>query len=253
MRTPVAAGNWKMNTTLPEARALVEAMLPGLRAVDSVETVLCPPFVSLAAVRDLVAGSNVRVGAQNLFYEKSGAFTGEVSPAMVKDLADLVVLGHSERRQLFGETDEIVGRKIRAAAEAGLEPILCVGEDLSQNEAGETEAVVNRQVRAALQGLSEIPGLIVAYEPIWAIGTGRAAEPEGANRTIALIRSVLADCLGAQLAQATRILYGGSVTPTNFPAFIAQPEIDGALVGGASLKADLFGEIVRQAAQEAGG
>jgi triosephosphate isomerase len=253
MRTPIVAGNWKMNTTVDEAIALVECMVPELRRLATVERVVCPPFVSLVPVRKRLRETGVLLGAQNMFYEDKGAYTGEVSPVMLKGLADYVILGHSERRQYFGETDEIVNRKVRAALRHELRPILCVGETLEERERGETRHVVGRQVRGALADLREAPGLVVAYEPVWAIGTGRQPTPEDAGEVIAFIRSVLAECLGPDAARSTRIQYGGSVTPENFPPFIAHPEIDGALVGGASLKAESFVALVRQAAEAKGG
>ena len=239
-RTPIVAGNWKMNTTVAEALALVDAMLPGLQRLSSVERVVCPPFVSLTAVAERLRGTDVKVGAQNVHPEPKGAFTGEISPGMLDGLVEYVIVGHSERRQYFAEDDAFVQRKVLAVLNAGFTPILCVGETLEQHEAGETDAVVTRQVRAAIEGVSDRSRLVVAYEPIWAIGTGRAATPEGANATIATIRSSVGD--------NTRIQYGGSVTAENFGAFIAQPDIDGALVGGASLRAEQFVEIVRLAA-----
>jgi len=248
-RKPIVAGNWKMNTTIAEGLALVDEMLPRLRLYDSVERVVCPPFVSLAAVAERVRGTDVGVGAQNLYPEPKGAFTGEVAPGMLEDLVTYVILGHSERRQYFAEDEAFVNKKVHAALGVGLVPIVCVGETLAQNEAGETEAVVARQVRGALQDVEHVSGVVIAYEPIWAIGTGKAATPEGANATIGLIRATLAEISNDTTAQGVRIQYGGSVTPDNFAAFISQSDIDGALVGGASLKADSFIEIVRLAAQ----
>lgn len=248
MRTPIVAGNWKMHTTLSEALALVDALRPELEPLDGVERVLCPPFISLAPLSERLRGSSIRLGAQNMYAEKSGAFTGEISPLMLQGLADYVILGHSERRQYFGETDDLVGRKVRAALEHGLVPIICVGENLEQNEAGRTEEVVGRQLRAALDGVPASASFVVAYEPVWAIGTGRAAQPSQANDVIGFIRRIVGELLGGDAAARTRIQYGGSVTPDNFPGFIEQPEIDGALVGGASLKAPLFSAICRQAA-----
>ncbi|HVG96371.1 MAG TPA: triose-phosphate isomerase [Chloroflexota bacterium] len=242
-RQPVVAGNWKMNTTLAEARALAEAVAGPLSALEAIETVLCPPFVSLAAVIQTVAGAGVAVGAQNCHFEPKGAFTGEVSPLMLADLGcRYVILGHSERRALFGETDATVRRKAQAALAAGLIPIVCVGESLEQNEAGQTVEVVGGQVRAALDGLTgaQVAGLVLAYEPIWAIGTGRAATPEQANATIGAVRRAVGEVAGADAAAAVRIQYGGSVTAENAAALFAQPEIDGALVGGASLKGPDF-------------
>ena len=211
---------------------------------------MCPPFVSLAAIAERVRGTDIGVGAQNMHPEPKGAFTGEIAPGMLEGLVGYVILGHSERRQYFAEDDALRQPKVRAALGVGLVPIVCVGETLAQNEAGETEAVVARQVRGALEGVEHVSGVVIAYEPIWAIGTGRAATPEGANATIGLIRATLAEIARRRRPpQGVRIQYGGSVTPDNFAAFIAQPEIDGALVGGASLKADSFIEIVRLAAQ----
>ncbi|HEX2036242.1 MAG TPA: triose-phosphate isomerase [Chloroflexota bacterium] len=256
MRRPIVAGNWKMNTTLGEAEQLARALGQPLHQLSAVETVLCPPFISLATVRDAVAGLAVAVGAQNCHFEAKGAFTGEISPAMLADLGcRYVILGHSERRQHFGETDAVIQRKVRAALEHGLIPIVCVGENLAQNEAGETEAVVGRQVEAALDGLAgeQVAGLIVAYEPVWAIGTGRPATAEQANGTIGFIRRTVATTSGEAPAAALRIQYGGSVTPANASELFAQSEIDGALVGGASLKAEDFIAICHAASRLAAG
>lgn len=247
-RTPIIAGNWKMNTTIAEAIALVDTMLPPLEEIQGVEKVVCPPFVSLSAVRDRLRGSPVLLGAQDMYHEEKGAYTGEVSPLMLRDLADYVILGHSERRQYFGETSEIVSRKVRAALEHGLKPIMCVGESLHEYEAGHTEAVVTQQVETGLAGLDSISSLVVAYEPVWAIGTGKAANGPDANRVIGMIRRIVESKFGPEAAQALRIQYGGSVTPDNIREFMEQPEIDGALVGGASLKAGAFVEIVRETA-----
>jgi triosephosphate isomerase len=247
-RRPVVAGNWKMNNTIAEGLALVDEMLPRLQGIDAVERVVCPPFVSLSAIADRLRGTDIGVGAQNLYPEPKGAFTGEIAPGMLEGIATYVILGHSERRQYFGEDDLLVNKKVKAALAAGLVPIVCVGESLAQNEAGETEAFVAGQVSAALDGVSHLSAVIIAYEPIWAIGTGRAATPEGANATIAVIRRTVGEVGGTAVADGMRIQYGGSVTGENFGAFIAQPDIDGALVGGASLRADQFVEIVRLAA-----
>jgi triosephosphate isomerase len=247
-RKPIVAGNWKMNNTIAESLALVDAMLPRLQSFSNVERVVCPPFTSLPAISARLRETDISVGAQNMYAEPKGAYTGEISPQMLEGLATYVILGHSERRQYFGEDDALVNRKLKAALANGLVPILCVGETLAQNEANETESVVSRQVTAALDGVDHLSAVVIAYEPIWAIGTGRAATPEGANATIALIRRTVADIGGQSVAQGLQIQYGGSVTPDNFAAFIAQPDIDGALVGGASLKADQFMDIVRLAA-----
>jgi triosephosphate isomerase (TIM) len=250
-RQPIVAGNWKMNSTLSEAEALAESLDRPLSQLSGVQTVLCPPFISLAAVIEVVAGFNVAVGAQNCHFEPSGAFTGEISPTMLADLGcRYVILGHSERRTLLGETDDLVLRKVRAALDAGLTPIVCVGENLAQNEAGATVEVVEGQVRAALQATTpeEVARLVLAYEPVWAIGTGRAATPEQANATIGAIRGTVAGLAGQASAGALRIQYGGSVSRDNAGALFAQPEIDGALVGGASLKAQDFVAICQAAA-----
>jgi triosephosphate isomerase len=247
LRRPVVAGNWKMHTTVAEARVLAAAVVERARGLDGLEVVVCPPFVSLEAVRQVTAGSNVQVGAQNMFHQPSGAYTGEISPLMLAPLCRYVILGHSERRTHFGETDEQVNLKVRAAVAYGLTPIMCVGENLAENEAGQTETVVERQVRRGLYGLApeQIGALVIAYEPVWAIGTGRPATPQDANRVIGYIRRIVAGLAGESAAAAVRIQYGGSVTPQNAPELAAQPEIDGALVGGASLRAEDFGRILR--------
>jgi len=246
MRVPFIAGNWKMNTTHVEAESLVADMLGRLEEITGVEKVLCPPFVSLAILKRLLQGSSVKLGAQNMYFQARGAYTGEISPLMLAELCEFVILGHSERRWYFGETDEVVNKKLKAALEYGLKPILCVGERLEENEAGRTEEVVHRQLQAALRDIEPSPGLVVAYEPVWAIGTGKAASGEQAAGTIKFIRSSLADFWNKDIAQDLRILYGGSVTGNNIAEFICQSEIDGALVGGASLKAEEFLSIVSQ-------
>ncbi|MFC2062467.1 triose-phosphate isomerase [Chloroflexota bacterium] len=248
MRQPLIAGNWKMNTTVNEAVELVGKMLPELDQIRGADKLICPPFVSLDAVKRLIAGSSVSLGAQNLYFAEKGAYTGEVSPLMLADLCEFVIVGHSERRQYFHETDEVVGQKVRAALKYGLKPILCIGERLEENDAGRTDAVITGQLKAALSGI-DTPPMVIAYEPIWAIGTGRAATGEQANETIGLIRRQIAELYGEEIARNLLVLYGGSVTADNTTEFMEQPEIDGALVGGASLKADQFLSIVRQAAQ----
>lgn len=252
MRKPFVAGNWKMNKLAGQAKILVEEMLPGLQSVPAVESVLCPPFLSLMLVSELVANTGIGVGAQNLFWETSGAYTGEVSPEMVREFCDYVILGHSERRAYFGETDQTLNKRVLAALKVGLTPIVCVGETLSENEAGLTADVIHRQVVEGLANLTAEQGekLVVAYEPVWAIGTGRAASGPVANTVLAdIIRPTLADLFGDEIAQGIRILYGGSVTSANAAEFFGQPEIDGALVGGASLKPADFVAIVQAAAQ----
>ncbi|MBA7596270.1 Triosephosphate isomerase [subsurface metagenome] len=248
MRAPMIAGNWKMNTTLAEASALVMEMKEGLERIAGVEKVLCPPFLSLSLVKELLQGSSIKVGAQNMYFEEQGAYTGEISPLMLCGICEYVILGHSERRQYFGETDELVNRKVKAALAAGLTPILCVGERLEEKEAERTDEVVTRQVTGALQGIESLNGMVIAYEPVWAIGTGRAATGKGANATIGIIRETVAQLYSKGIAQGIRILYGGSVTAANITEFIGQHEIDGALVGGASLKAKEFLTIVEQTA-----
>jgi triosephosphate isomerase len=246
-RKPIVAGNWKMNTTIPEGLALVDELLPRLQIYSTVERIVCPPFVSLSAIADRLRGTDISVGAQNLYPEPKGAYTGEIAPGMLEGLATYVILGHSERRQYFHEDDALVNRKVKAALENALVPIVCVGESLEQKERGEAESVVTGQVRAALDGVEHLSAVVIAYEPIWAIGTGRASTPEDANATIGLIRRTVAEVGGPAIGAGLQVQYGGSVTAENFGAFIAQPEIDGALVGGASLKADQFIEIVRLA------
>jgi len=249
MRVPMIAGNWKMNTTLSEATELVKAMRAGLDQIDNVDKVICPPFISLAVVGELIKGSSIKLGAQNVYFEEKGAYTGEISPLMLADQCEFVIIGHSERRQYFNETGEIVNKKIVAALKAGLKPILCIGEKLEENEAGRTEEMVTEQLRSSLAKIAYLNGLVIAYEPIWAIGTGRAATGKQANETIGLIRRNIAKLYNKEIAQNMRILYGGSVTAANTAEFINQPEIDGALVGGASLKATEFLSIVKQTSE----
>jgi triosephosphate isomerase len=251
MRRPFVAGNWKMNKTVEQATLLVADMLPGLEAVRTVDRVICPPFTSLSMVSGMLAGTEVGLGAQNLHWEESGAFTGEVSPAMVKEFCKFVIIGHSERRALFGETDESVNLKIKAALAVGLIPIVCVGETLEENESGKTEAVVSRQVKMGFAGISKdaASDIVVAYEPVWAIGTGKAASAWQANDIIGgVVRRNLADTFGADVADKIRILYGGSVKGSNAAEFFAQSDVDGGLIGGASLKAEDFVQIVEAAA-----
>jgi len=245
MRIPMIAGNWKMNTTIEEARALMTEMLPLLDRIDGVEKVVCPPFVSLTTIGELIRGSSVKLGAQNLYFEEKGAYTGEISPLMLAGMCEFVIIGHSERRQYFNETNEIVNRKIQSALNVNLKPILCIGERLEEYDTGRTEEVVIGQLRASLSGIAIPRDLTIAYEPVWAIGTGRAATGEQANKIIGLIRHNIGELYSDSFGQDLRILYGGSVTPDNTTEFMQQPEIDGALVGGASLKAEQFVSIVR--------
>lgn len=255
MRKPILAGNWKMHKIISEAVALASAVRDGLADLTIVEKAICPPFIALSSVAEVVKGSDLLVGSQNMHWEEKGALTGEISPLMLQGICSLVIIGHSERRQIFGETDEMVNEKVLSAFAHDLTPILCVGENLAQNEAGETEGVVSGQVRAALEGVvtAQAAKIVIAYEPIWAIGTGRAATAEDANRVIGeVVRGTLVGLYGDAIAQQTRIQYGGSVKPDNIGEFMSQPEIDGALVGGASLRAEDFVSLVRIAAKAKG-
>jgi len=252
MRTPIIAGNWKMHKTVAEAFTLVEEMREELAQIQGVEKVLCPPFTALYYISGLLQGTDIGLGAQNMYWEEKGAFTGEISPQMVRELCQYVIVGHSERRKYFGETDETVNRKVKTAFEHGLTPIICVGENLEQNEGGLTEEWVSGQVAAALDGLTgnQVKTLIIAYEPIWAIGTGKPATGPGANAIIGkVVRGTVASLFGDQVAQAMRVQYGGSVKPDNIVEFMSQPEIDGALVGGASIVADQFVAITQRTAE----
>jgi triosephosphate isomerase len=240
-----------MNKTAAEARDLVSTMSAKLREIPNVEKVLCPPFLAIPALVEMLAGSEIGLGAQNLHWEEKGAFTGEVAPGMVKEFCQYVVIGHSERRTYFGETDESVNRKLHAAMKAGLTPIVCVGETLEQYEAGSTSEVVRRQINVGLAGIDAPSKIVVAYEPVWAIGTGKASSGENANFVHQqVIRPALSELFGAQNAEAIRILYGGSVTAANASEFFAYPDIDGALVGGASLKPDEFVAITKAAIRQ---
>jgi len=249
MRTPMIAGNWKMNTTLDEAVELAGNILEGIEAFRNVERVICPPFISLAAVGRLLEKSSVKLGAQNLFYEEKGAYTGEISPGMLSGLCQFVIIGHSERRKYLGETDFIVNKKMKAATGIGLKPILCVGENLEENKAGRAEEVVTGQLKEAFSGINANENIIIAYEPVWAIGSGLPATGRQANGIAILIRRTLAGFYSQEKAEGIRILYGGSVNADNIAEFISQPGIDGALVGGASLKPEQFISIVRQTAK----
>lgn len=248
MRTPFIAGNWKMNTNLKEAKNLASDLL-SLDSVEGVDKVLCPPFISLSLIKDIVKGSTLKLGAQNMHFEEKGAYTGEISPLMLVNLCEYVILGHSERREYFFETDEMVNNKVHAAINASLKPIVCVGEKLTDKDNGLTAEVITRQVKGAFSEVASPNNIVIAYEPIWAIGTGRAASSKQANDTTGLIRSVIGLLYDTTIAQSIRILYGGSVTSENIYDFISQKEIDGALVGGASLKSEEFISIVKQSAK----
>jgi triosephosphate isomerase len=252
MRQPIIAGNWKMHLgRVDEALAFVRRIRHPLNEIEGIERVLCPPFSVLAAVAEVLLPTNISLGAQTMHWEERGAHTGEISPAMLEGLCKYVILGHSERRatESMAESDTAINRKVHSAMSHGLNPIICVGENLQQNEAGETHAFVGKQVRAALEGLTaeQAKKCVIAYEPIWAIGTGKSATPADVNRTIGLtVRGAIVELLGEEVAQAVRVQYGGSVNVENVTTFMAMPEVDGALVGGASLKPD-FVELVRRA------
>jgi triosephosphate isomerase (TIM) len=251
-RVPMIAGNWKMNTTVEEALTLVKAMLPGLEKFRYVEKVICPPFVSLVAIKGLLKSGTVKLGAQNVFFEEKGAFTGEISPLMLANLCEYVIIGHSERRHIFQESDEFIEKKVKATIKAGLKPIFCVGETLEENEAGQTREVVGRQLIASSDRMYYMSGMVIAYEPVWAIGTGKSATGDDAEKTIAFIRQFVSRLHGSGIANSVRILYGGSVTTENIDDFMRKPDIDGALVGGASLRADNFISITKVAAEKRG-
>ncbi len=248
MRTPLVVGNWKMHLTLAEAHALVRQLL-GV-GDESVEVVVCPPFTALASITPLVKGTAIGLGAQNLFWEAQGAYTGEISPAMLTDAGcRYVIIGHSERRTLFGETDETVQKKLAAALAQGLTPIVCIGETLAEREGNRTFEVLTRQLEGGLKGFgeAEVKPLVMAYEPVWAIGTGRNATPSLAQEAHRFIRRQLAKRFGAATAEALRVLYGGSVNAGNAAGLMRQADVDGALVGGASLNAEAFAAIVKAA------
>lgn len=247
MRTPLLVANWKMNKQIAEAQAFVEDFLPRVQGVEEVEMVICPPFTALDVVCRSLQGSRVKLGAQDVFWEEKGAYTGEVSPSMLLDAGcSYVIIGHSERRQILGERDVDINRKLKAALEGGLTPILCVGETLQEREIHRALEIVKGQINEALRGLKmEAPTLVVAYEPVWAIGTGVNASPDDAQEMIGFIRSLLARNLGETLAGVIRILYGGSVKPENTAQFLSEADVDGALVGGASLQAESLARIVR--------
>jgi len=251
MRKKIVAANWKMNMTQPESAAFIKSLLREIGDMADVEVVIIPPFTAITKVTESLGKSqNIKVGAQNMHWERAGAFTGEISPAMLRDLfVRYVVLGHSERRTLFGETDEIVNRKVRAAHEATLRPILCVGESLTQREAGEVEKVLTTQLKGSLAGVGakELQETVIAYEPVWAIGTGKTATAEQAQEAHAFVRGVLAEISDEATADKVRIQYGGSVKPDNARQLMSQPDIDGALVGGASLDPRSFAQIVQGA------
>lgn len=249
MRTPIIAGNWKMFKTVPEAKTFIEEV-KGKAEVEGVESVICAPFTNLPALVEAVKGTSIKIGAQNLHFEDNGAFTGEISGVMLKDLGvDYVIIGHSERRQYFAETDETVNKKVHAAFRHDLTPIVCVGEKLEEREAGQTKDVCKVQTEAAFQGLSaeQAAQVVIAYEPIWAIGTGKSSTAQDANEVISYIRSLVEGLYGKEVADQVRIQYGGSVKPENVKEYMGQSDIDGALVGGASLQPASFIQLVEGA------
>lgn len=246
-RTPVIAGNWKMHKTISESEAYMRELVALIAAATEVEIVVCPPYTSLVQVKQIATGTPVRVAAQNMHFEPSGAFTGEISQPMLQEIGiDDVVLGHSERREYYAENDDDLAKKVVAALAAGIRPILCVGESEDEREGGKTGDKLSEQLRGGLAGVNadQLAGMVIAYEPIWAIGTGKTATPQTAQETIAFIRTALADMFGQDAADAVRILYGGSVKPDNIGELMAEADIDGALVGGACLAADSFAGIV---------
>ena len=248
MRTPVIAGNWKMNKTVAEAVALASEIKEKVAGVENVKIIVCPVFTAVKSVADVLKGTNVKVGAQDMYWETSGAFTGEVSGEMLKEAgAEYVIIGHSERRQYFGETNETVNKKLQKALSIGLKPIVCIGETLADREAGNTEAVVEKQVREGFVGLTaeEMKGTIIAYEPVWAIGTGKTATADQAEAVHAFVRNLVSQLWDKETADAVVIQYGGSMKPENVASLLAQPDIDGGLIGGAALKADSFEKLVK--------
>ena len=249
-RRILIAGNWKMNKTSKEGAALVAEIAAGLPSGNLPEILVCPPYLTIPAVVEAAKGTALEVGAENVHWAASGAFTGEVSAAMLLDAGVThVIIGHSERRQYFGETDETVNQRTKAALAAGLTGVVCVGETLAEREAGTTAAVIDRQTRKALEGVSDVAKVVIAYEPVWAIGTGKTATPDMAQEVHAQIRAILADLYGAETAETVRILYGGSMKPANAPELLAKKDIDGGLIGGAALKAPDFLALIQAGAQ----
>jgi len=253
MRKPIIAGNWKMHKTLEEAKSFVKEVKSLVPPQDKVDSVICAPALFLGQLVELAEGSELKIGAQNMHFEESGAYTGEISPVSLADIGvDYVIIGHSERREMFAETDETVNKKVLAAFKHELTPIVCVGESLAEREAGKTNEIVGDQVKKALAGVDAlaVKNIVIAYEPIWAIGTGKSSSPEDANEVCAHIRGVIADIYSDDVANEVRIQYGGSVKPENIKDFLNQPEIDGALVGGASLEPRSFLQLLEEGQNE---
>ncbi len=245
MRKIIIAGNWKMNKTVSEAVSLVKELKGLVKDIKDREIVVCPSFTSLVSVAAEIKSSNISLGAQNMHFEKKGTFTGEISPLMLKDIVDYVIIGHSERRHVFGEDDSLINKKVKSALENKLKPIFCVGETLEEREAGKTEKIVMGQIKNGLNGVKDIKNVVIAYEPVWAIGTGKTATPEQAEEVHSFIRGLLKEIFNEKVADEMRILYGGSVKPDNIKGLISKENIDGALVGGASLDAKSFFEVVK--------
>ena len=245
MRKPIIAGNWKMNNTPEEAKVLLEGLKPLIADNKTTEAVVCVPAILVQTVKELIADSDIKLGAENMHWEEKGAFTGEISPLMLNAFdVEYVIIGHSERRQYFAETDETVNKKVLSALAHGLKPIMCVGETLEERESGVTDELVAGQVKKGLAGVESIENVVIAYEPMWAIGTGKTATAEEANRVCGIIRETVKEMLGAEAAETVRIQYGGSMNPKNVAELMAQPNIDGGLIGGAALKAQDFSELV---------
>lgn len=245
MRKPIIAGNWKMNNTPEEAKVLLEGLKPLIADNKTTEAVVCVPAILVQTVKELIADSDIKLGAENMHWEEKGAFTGEISPLMLNAFdVEYVIIGHSERRQYFAETDETVNKKVLSALAHGLKPIMCVGETLEERESGVTDELVAGQVKKGLAGVESIENVVIAYEPVWAIGTGKTATAEEANRVCGIIRETVKEMLGAEAAETVRIQYGGSMNPKNVAELMAQPNIDGGLIGGAALKAQDFSELV---------
>ena len=250
MRTKIIAGNWKMNVKPSETAALVKGIAEATKDMKGVEIVCCTPAIDVPAAVAAAAGTGIGIGTENCHWKESGAYTGEISTGMILDAgAKYVIIGHSERRQYFGETDETVNQRTKAALAAGLTVVVCVGETLAEREAGTTAAVIDRQTRKALEGVSDVAKVVIAYEPVWAIGTGKTATPDMAQEVHAQIRAILADLYGAETAETVRILYGGSMKPANAPELLAKKDIDGGLIGGAALKAPDFLALIQAGAQ----
>jgi triosephosphate isomerase len=249
MRNTLVAGNWKLHKTSAETAELITSIRENTKGITQVDIVVAPPFTALASAKKAIDSSNIGLAAQNLFWEEKGAFTGEIAPGMLVEIGcEWVIIGHSERRQYFGETDETVNRRIKAALKAGLKPIVCVGETLGVRESGKTEILLETQLSGAFDGIGADlfdDTIVIAYEPVWAIGTGKTATPQEAQKTHSFIRSRLNETFGGKVGLNTRIIYGGSVKPENAEELIGQPDVDGALVGGASLKAGDFSDIIR--------